>query len=176
MPGPVLELRDPNSGQDPDPATKPRHQYAVTSDGLGWHRVLPPAPLKHEVLPEDCDVPWELRLFSGVVREWAEPHGYDAYATARALAGPERVSDNPPAWRMPPRSPVDRWVAITGAPCPVSECGQTLVWWEAGYAPGYRVCMEVQADGSGRVETIRHHLTLMPERQGMVLALVCEEE
>ena len=31
---PILELRDPNSGQSPDPETKPRHQYMVARNVL----------------------------------------------------------------------------------------------------------------------------------------------
>lgn len=33
------------------------------------------------------------------------------------------------------------WPAVTDVPCPVEGCGQTVVWYEAGYVPGYRVCM-----------------------------------
>ena len=36
-------------------------------------------------------------------------------------------------------------------PCP--QCGSALVWYEAGYVPGYRVCLEghhVQLSGDGR--------------------------
>lgn len=25
-------------------------------------------------------------------------------------------------------------------PCPVPRCGRALVWYEAGYVPGYRIC------------------------------------
>jgi len=33
------------------------------------------------------------------------------------------------------------WDAVTSVPCPVDGCDQTVVWYEAGYVPGYRVCM-----------------------------------
>lgn len=32
----------------------------------------------------------------------------------------------------------DCWTALDWTPCP--ECGAPLVWYEAGYVPGYRVC------------------------------------
>jgi hypothetical protein len=40
-----------------------------------------------------------------------------------------------------PRYPVeypDYWVQVDWTPCPV--CGAPVVWYEAGYVPGYRVC------------------------------------
>lgn len=33
------------------------------------------------------------------------------------------------------------WPAVTDVACPVDGCDQTIVWYEAGYVPGYRVCM-----------------------------------
>lgn len=74
--------------------------------------------------------------------------------------------DEHDAYVMPWRDPHDMWSAVTsyrddeGGPvaCPVEGCDQHLLWWEAGYAPGYRVCM-----APGRVwhhghdmSTIRH--------------------
>lgn len=32
----------------------------------------------------------------------------------------------------------DYWATVDFAPCPV--CGGPVVWYEAGYVPGYRVC------------------------------------
>jgi len=32
----------------------------------------------------------------------------------------------------------DGWVQLDWTPCP--KCGAPLIWYEAGYAPGYRVC------------------------------------
>src|SRR3990167_6367997 len=59
----ALELRDPNSGQDPDPASNPRHQYVVARERL-WERRLPPAPLDQpadETLWLDSDDPGATR-------------------------------------------------------------------------------------------------------------------
>lgn len=32
----------------------------------------------------------------------------------------------------------DMWIEVDLTPCP--QCGAALVWYEAGYVPGYRVC------------------------------------
>ena len=47
---------------------------------------------------------------------------------------------------MPARPP-DYWAAVTNVPCPMVGCEQTVVWYEAGYVPGYRVCMNSLGDG-----------------------------
>jgi hypothetical protein len=58
-------------------------------------------------------------------------------------------------YEMPARDPWDIWADVTGAPCP--RCDQTLVWYEAGYAPGYRVCMATTAGGDAYdPATLRH--------------------
>jgi len=41
---------------------------------------------------------------------------------------PEYPNEEPPMW----------WERADWLPCP--ECGAALVWYEAGYVPGYRVC------------------------------------
>jgi len=51
----------------------------------------------------------------------------------------------------------DIWAAVTNVPCPVKDCGQTVVWYEANYGPGYRVCARVTGNGSFGQATIRHH-------------------
>lgn len=57
--------------------------------------------------------------------------------------------------------PGSGWEAVTGVPCPVRGCKQTVMWYEAGYVPGYRVCMrEIARDDEGvrcDLDTIRHH-------------------
>lgn len=79
----VLELRDPNSGQDPDPASKPRHQYLRTPDGTVWRRVLPPKTVGDEW--RDRDTKWEPVAeppAPGFVRGLAPlPHNLDAEAS-----------------------------------------------------------------------------------------------
>lgn len=63
------------------------------------------------------------------------------------------------AYRMPPAHPDDPWADITGVPCPVAGCDQTLVWYEAGYVPGYRVCMARAGTGYA-ARTLRHRFAL----------------
>jgi len=183
VPTTVLELRDPNDGQDPDPASKARHQYAVAR-GLLWRRRLPPAPLD-----EPCDeTPWaDAPVIAGrrqppawepidcprsPIGEWARAQG-----AALVLPGvqPLRVERDIhgdgggeyDAYRMPPAHPWDHWADITGVPCPVPGCEQTLVWYEAGYVPGYRVCMAHAADDDGYdLETLRHHFCLDHQDDG----------
>ncbi len=58
-----------------------------------------------------------------------------------------------------PDGALDWWEAVTGVPCPVEGCEQTVVWYEAGYVPGYRVCvyMAPTSDGGGyALATLRH--------------------
>ena len=50
------------------------------------------------------------------------------------------------------------WEAVTDVPCPVEGCGQTVVWYEAGCVPGYRVCMRRLQDGTCDPDTLRHRL------------------
>lgn len=89
---PILELRDPNSGVDADPATKPRHQYLVARERL-WRRVLPPAPLDAVCDGDSWEdrerYPWELaQPGCGLPWEWARERGVPLlYATA-----PERLT------------------------------------------------------------------------------------
>ncbi len=62
---------------------------------------------------------------------------------------------------------VDYWSAVTDVPCPVAGCDGRVIWFEAGYVPGYRVCV--------RDELVRHHFlaagtaaapTLIRDREG----------
>jgi len=49
----------------------------------------------------------------------------------------------------------DYWSAVTDVPCPVPGCDQTVIWYEAGYVPGYRVCMKPSGDGYDH-DSLRH--------------------
>lgn len=171
---PVLELRFRNSVLDADPASKPRYQYLVMG-GVLWRRRLPPAPLEdvHDETPwVDTPLRWELYDAGGLVGEWAEREGAArtvriqpaAYQVHRDIHGDG--GDTYDAYAMPPRDPWDMWAAITGAPCPVEGCDQTLVWYEAGYVPGYRVCMRQEGEHYNG-STLRHRFVL--DHAGMVL-------
>lgn len=79
---------------------------------------------------------------------------------------PHEVYDMPPpkstsfidgAGRLQVRDPY-YWDAVTDVPCPVEGCDQTVVWYEAGYVPGYRVCMRHIEGNKFDRETLRHRL------------------
>lgn len=169
--GPVLEIRDPNDCRG-DPALCARHQYLVGESGHLFARRLPPAPLD---MPDD-ETPWAddpaasawrvcTAARSSLVWQWA---GLPPQSPRAAEPWPLSVEADIHgdgggiyrAWEMPPRHPTDAWAAITGAPCPVPSCGQRLVWWEAGYVPGYRVCMARRPGGEYDVSTLRHRFCL----------------
>lgn len=48
------------------------------------------------------------------------------------------------------------WPAVTDVPCPVEGCDNTVVWYEAGYVPGYRACMLGDGCGNFLADTLRH--------------------
>lgn len=174
----VLELRDPNSGQNSDPAAKPRHQYVVARERL-WSRRLPPAPLAS---PED-ETPcaddtgssaWQLVAPSATLRgmfatrnptwlpwEWAMAQGVLPYAIEPVqVKGEWQLTGDPDevqtvGYIMPPADPTNIWADVTSyADCPpvrCPACDQPLCWYEAGHVPGYRVCMR-----DGDTSTIAH--------------------
>lgn len=72
-----------------------------------------------------------------------EQHNVDGTGARRCEVYPRPAAD-------------DYWSAVTNCPCPVQGCQQTVVWYEAGYAPGYRVCMASLGDGKFDRDTLRH--------------------
>lgn len=55
----------------------------------------------------------------------------------------------------------DLWSSITSYPgspvqCPVPGCRGHLVWWEAGFVPGYRVCLRQTAPDKYDPATLLH--------------------
>ena len=77
-----------------------------------------------------------------------------------------------------PREPW--WECITDVPCPVPGCDHTLVWYEAGYVPGYRVCMPVigQEDDGRNIydrDQIRHRFALSPGNHGPGVVVLQED-
>ena len=65
-----------------------------------------------------------------------------------------------------PRQPGTWWNSVTDVPCPVPGCGQTIVWWEAGYVPGYRVCMRRISDESYAIDSVRHRFLAATDNDG----------
>lgn len=165
----VLEMRNPNDGSG-DPADCARHQY-VAAGGTVFSRRLPPAPLDQ---PED-ETPWRDDPSASDWRPCEAAPSSPIWEILRARPAPTEPEEGAirrnldgtgerryRAWRMPRRNPADAWSAITNCPCPVQGCGQTLVWYEAGYVPGYRVCMAAKADtGSYDARSLRHRFVLV---------------
>lgn len=187
----VLELRDHNDGQDPDPARKTRYQYLV-GRGYVWRRMLPPAPLDQPMdespwRGERGPAPWEaMTAFAArsPIIAWAREEDPEVRPAIGAPIA-ERAARNPdgtgsrlvPIYRMPPRDPHDIWADISSraapVPCPVPGCAQELVHYEAGYVPGYRVCMAPAPSGHGHlVDTLRHHFSLDHASEYHEIALI----
>lgn len=148
----VLELRDPNSGQDPDPASKPRHQY-VRHGVVVWRRVLPPESVGDAWI--DTGAPrWEtVDAPSGLLAELA-PHLPEVLRVAvlRRLRMQDGYGDAIYIVRgapVPAEEIGDVGIAagpITGAWWEVMlpaclDCDGDVVWYEAGYVPGARRCV-----------------------------------
>lgn len=182
----ILELRDPNDGLGADPATRTRHQYLVARGGI-WKRRLPPAPLDsvHDVTPREngSDDLWRLADIprNSHVHIWATDHGFVWRDRPRHTPREITVTDTSDggqtyephrAWQMPPTHPTDHWADITDVRCPHQRCRQTLVWYEAGYVPGYRVCMAtIRTDTGGAYDptSIRHRFRLAPGAWGTLV-------
>jgi len=63
----------------------------------------------------------------------------------------------------------DYWSSVTIVPCPVALCVQTVVWYEAGYVPGYRVCMRRIGGDKYDKATIRHRFIARGDAQSPIL-------
>lgn len=71
--------------------------------------------------------------------------------------------------------PGSGWEAVTGVPCPVRGCKQTVVWYEAGYVPGYRVCMREVGDATYDQTSIKHRF-MAGIALGCGSTLICDTE
>lgn len=63
------------------------------------------------------------------------------------------------------------WPAVTDVPCPVEGCDQHVVWYEAGYVPGYRVCMRRIDAECFDAESIRHRFLAQGNAEAPTLVL-----
>jgi hypothetical protein len=72
--------------------------------------------------------------------------------------------------------PGSDWSAITDVPCPVEGCEQTLLWYEAGYVPGYRVCMAPLSGDRFDHDSIRHRFHRVDGTWSLVRDACCEGE
>lgn len=84
----------------------------------------------------------------GIVECIIECGRYPATSQHRGL----RMSDEP-EYPGEMRGAVSWWERGEWVPCPRQGCSRPLVWYEAGYVPGYRVCTRghhAQLSGDGR--------------------------
>lgn len=64
----------------------------------------------------------------------------------------------------------DYWPAVTDVPCPVCNGGMIL-WHEAGYVPGYRVCDKCERHFLARGNAERPTLLRVGRRKGLPVLL-----
>jgi len=61
------------------------------------------------------------------------------------------------------------WPAVTDVPCPVKGCTHTVMWYEADYVPGYRVCMAPLGGDRFDADSIKHRFFAMGDADHPVL-------
>ena len=69
------------------------------------------------------------------------------------------------AYDLPCIDPDDYWTNVTGIPCPVPQCEGTILWYEAAYVPGYRICSHCQRHFMARGDA-EHPFLLDCKRKG----------
>lgn len=125
--------------------------WGVTKDGDAWRlRCRPPQAGEHEE--------------PGMKRERYNLHG-DGDVLCEVYDVSAGVPQHERGWHL-----------VTGVPCPVEGCGQTLVWYEAGYVPGYRVCMAPANDNAYDHATLRHRFHLRGPGWRLVRDKCCESD
>jgi hypothetical protein len=150
----------------------PPAPLSVTDDEMPW--VDDPLAARWRPCTASPDSPvWEWAGLRPQTRRDAEPWPLTVEADLHGDGGGRYQ-----AWAMPPADLHDRWASITGVPCPVPGCDQTLVWYEAGYVPGYRVCMAALDGERYDADSIRHRFCLLhssPEQASGRMVLVLEQ-
>jgi len=162
----VLELRDHNSGSDPDPDSKPRHQFTATTDGTIWCRVLPPVTFGDSWA--DTGAPrWEpVAYLDGIIAEAApllqrapllrmrrqamqDGQGCEFYR----VQGEDMDVGDAARVELACGPVTGAWWEVPLPPCP--DCGGAVAWAEAGFVPGTRECQ-----GCGSL------FTVLPDHEG----------
>lgn len=77
-------------------------------------------------------------IYSVTLGDQRLPGGIVAQLHPRSGTTLLRMADEPDWWEYMTGVYEDHWVQADWTPCP--KCGARLVWYEAGYVPGYRVC------------------------------------
>lgn len=143
----ILEYRDPNDGQSSDPDQKSRHQYTLVN-GVLLSRHLPPVAVGDAWIDtgvpswEQIQVPTNWTLLMAWCASLEADFGIELEPHCdRMLYGcnpPDLVPQVTMAWSK-------KEIVIHGTywpqtiPCP--HCHDWIVWAEAGYVPGYRICV-----------------------------------
>lgn len=150
--GAVLECRDPNDGQSRDPRDKTRYQYTQVN-GILLARKLPPESVGDRWrdpntgrlarrAPEwtALEQPAAVLARWPLLRAWAD-WSMSGLPSPWSIGGSNAYGTRSNGVRM-------LWmksrIEITGTdwpqqiPCP--HCEDWIVWAEAGYVPGYRIC------------------------------------
>ncbi len=146
----VIECLNPNDGQSSDPDDKSRYQY-TTVNGVLLRRHLPPISLGDKW--KDIGTPaWEQIPVPDwpLIRDWLawaevwfgiEPEAFDRmlYGSGKNAAYLAEQSSpmSMPVWRKSRIEICNSYWPQT-MPCP--HCQSWIVWAEAGYVPGYRIC------------------------------------
>ena len=183
----LLEMRDPNDGQDP--AAKSRHQYVVC-DGLLFARRLPPEAVGDRWLGESEPPAWEscgplpadsilsAWLAHGLAEQgldWIQPP-YGPVQEPGLVIRLDHVAADPDAryrcvFRGGREGPddgaqlsIDAWDWPQAIWCP--DCNGRVVWDEAGHVPGWRTCAQCgsawELRGQEPLQPLRSDIRQMP--------------
>lgn len=94
---------------------------------------ITPEPLDKEIGMPTYTVEMYYRVPAGLVAVATEVKPMTGYGCLHVTS--LRMETEPP---YPAEIEADYWTRLDFTPCP--KCGAPLIWYEAGYVPGYRVC------------------------------------
>lgn len=150
--GAVLEYRDPNDGQSSGAADKTRHQYALF-DGVPVARKLPAESVgsrwrdpatgrlsRREPDWEQIAPPMQWQLYADW-HDWANCHWPGVWSCGGQNSGGQNLTTTLELRVVWMKSRIElhglpEWPQ--SIPCP--HCQSWIVWAEAGYVPGWRIC------------------------------------
>lgn len=89
-----------------------------------------------------------------------ETHALNAEGPAIEPNGPNGADRE--VFLVPSRSSFDFWESVTDVPCPVPGCDQPVVWFEAGFVPGYRACLNPESPNETLFEFVASGNALNP--------------
>lgn len=137
---------------------------ATTEVQVGWHNADHPGEQPGGQYDEICDQCLAEDMPGGgpAEAEWLWPLMQTEMHNLHGVGETEHDVYHMPG---PPS-----WDAITDVPCPVRGCDQTVLWYEAGYVSGYRVCMRpTGTPNKFDMSSIRHRFLGDPARAVLIL-------